>query len=155
MKVSAGLLMYRRGERGLEVLLVHPGGPFFAQKDEGFWGIPKGLIDDGEPGLEAARREFLEETSIVPETDAYLELGEVRQRSGKRVHAWAFEGDCDAEAVVSNTFELEWPPKSGRTCEFPEIDRATWFDLGSARVKINPAQAAFLDRLAELLAETT
>ena len=155
MKVSAGLLMYRRGERGLEVLLVHPGGPFFAQKDEGFWGIPKGLIDDGEPALEAARREFLEETSIVPETDAYLELGEVRQRSGKRVHAWAFEGDCDAEAVVSNTFELEWPPKSGRTCEFPEIDRATWFDLGSARVKINPAQVAFLDRLAELLAETT
>jgi predicted NUDIX family NTP pyrophosphohydrolase len=145
---SAGILLYRRGGDGLEVLLVHPGGPFFARRDDGAWSIPKGLYEDGEEPLAAARREFAEELgSPCPDGEA-LELGEIRQKNGKRVTAWAVEGDLDAGAITSNTFEIEWPPRSGRRQEFPEVDRAAWFGLAAARTKILAAQAAFLDRLA-------
>jgi predicted NUDIX family NTP pyrophosphohydrolase len=144
---SAGILLYRHGDDGIEVLLVHPGGPFFARKDDGAWGIPKGLHEDGEEPLDAARREFAEEIgSDCPDGEA-LELGEIRQKSGKRVLAWAVEGDLDADAITSNTFEIEWPPRSGRRQEFPEIDRAAWFPLPIARTKILAAQAEFLARL--------
>jgi predicted NUDIX family NTP pyrophosphohydrolase len=147
---SAGILLYRHGDDGLEVLLVHPGGPFFARKDDGAWSIPKGLCEDGEEPLDAARREFAEELgSACPDGDA-LELGEIRQKSGKRVLAWAVEGDLDADAITSNAFEIEWPPRSGRRQEFPEIDRAAWFPLPTARVKILAAQAELLDRLVTL-----
>lgn len=144
---SAGLLMYRRREGALEVLLVHPGGPFFARRDEGVWGVPKGLVDRGEDDLTAARREFTEETSFRAGPGPFADLGEVVQKSGKVVHAFAFEGDADPARLASNTFELEWPPKSGRRQEFPEVDRAGWLDLDAARRRIVPAQAAFLDRL--------
>ena len=145
---SAGILLYRRGGDGLEVLLVHPGGPFFARRDDGAWSIPKGLYEVGEEPLAAARREFAEELgSPCPDGEA-LELGEIRQKNGKRVTAWAVEGDLDAGAITSNTFEIEWPPRSGRRQEFPEVDRAAWFGLAAARTKILAAQAAFLDRLA-------
>jgi predicted NUDIX family NTP pyrophosphohydrolase len=146
---SAGILLYRRGDDGIEVLLVHPGGPFFARKDDGAWSIPKGLSEDGEEPLDAARREFAEEIgSACPDGEA-LELGEIRQKSGKRVLAWAVEGDLDADAITSNTFEIEWPPRSGRRQEFPEIDRAEWFTLDAARAKLVGAQVELLDRLAE------
>ncbi len=153
MKFSAGLLMYRRVDGEIEVFLVHPGGPFFAKKDEGFWGIPKGLVEDDEPNVDAAVREFEEETAISVDASeaAFIPLGDVKQKSGKRVHAWAFEGDVDVAAVVSNTFEMEWPPHSGRKETFPEVDRGAWFDVAAARVKINQAQRAFLDRLEEAL----
>ncbi len=143
---SAGLLMYRRTDTGPEVLLVHPGGPFWAKKDEGAWSIPKGLVEGDEDLLSAARREFLEETGIEP-GGPFLELRPVRQKSGKVVHAWAFEGDCDPAAIRSNSFTMEWPPRSGRTAEFPEIDRAAWYDVVTARRKILPAQATLLDEL--------
>jgi predicted NUDIX family NTP pyrophosphohydrolase len=144
---SAGILLHRHGEDGIEVLLVHPGGPFFARRDDGAWSIPKGLYEDDEEPLAAARREFEEELgSPCPDSEA-LELGEIRQKNGKRVAAWAIEGDLDAAAIVSNTFEIEWPPRSGRVQAFPEVDRAAWFTLDAARVKIIAAQAAFLDRL--------
>ena len=140
---SAGILLFRRGGDGLEVLLVHPGGPFFARKDDGSWSIPKGLYEDGEEPLAAARREFEEELgSPCPAGDA-LELGEIRQKNGKRVTAWAIEGDLDAASIVSNTFELEWPPRSGNLQTFPEVDRAAWFTLDAARTKILAAQAPF------------
>jgi len=146
---SAGILLFRRGSDGLEVLLVHPGGPFFARKDDGSWSIPKGLYEDGEEPLAAARREFEEELgSPCPGGDA-LELGEIRQKNGKRVTAWAIEGDLDAASIVSNTFELEWPPRSGNLQTFPEVDRAAWFTLDAARTKILAAQASFLDRLTQ------
>ena len=146
---SAGILLFRRGGDGLEVLLVHPGGPFFARKDDGSWSIPKGLYEDGEEPLAAARREFEEELgSPCPGGDA-LELGEIRQKNGKRVTAWAIEGDLDAASIVSNTFELEWPPRSGNLQTFPEVDRAAWFTLDAARTKILAAQASFLDRLTQ------
>ena len=141
--------MFRRRDSTLEVLLVHPGGPFFARKDEGSWTIPKGLIDEAEPELAAAKREFEEETSIPVLSTVFLSLGEIRQKGGKIVSAWAFEGDCEADAVCSNTFEMEWPPKSGKMNVFPEIDRADWFDLETAARKIMPAQRSFLERLAE------
>jgi predicted NUDIX family NTP pyrophosphohydrolase len=145
--VSAGVLLYRR-RPALEVLLVHPGGPFFARKDAGAWSIPKGELEPGEDLEARARREFFEETGTALPDDTPLEpLGEVRQKGGKRVHAFAAEGDLDAGAIVSNTFELQWPPRSGRTQTFPEVDRAAWFDLDTAREKINPAQAELLDRL--------
>ena len=144
---SAGLLMYRRRGGALEVLLVHPGGPFFAKKDAGAWSMPKGLVATGEDPLDAARREFAEETSLAIDTGDFIALGDVRTKGRKRVLAWAFEGDGDASAVHSNTFELEWPPRSGRIQSFPEVDRATWFDVAEARVKIHAAQAPFLDRL--------
>ncbi len=145
--------MYRFAGEELEVLLVHPGGPFFARKDEGYWSIPKGLVEDGESELETARREFVEETSFAPGATTFLPLGTVRQKSGKVVHAWAFEGDCDPRALASNTFELEWPPRSGRVRAFPEVDRAEWLGLEAARVKMNAAQTAFLERLQARLAD--
>ena len=140
--------MFRR-RSALEVLLVHPGGPFWANKDEGVWSIPKGEPAEGEDALDTARREFEEETSFRPESP-YLALGTVRQKGGKIVHAWAFEGDCDPAAVRSNTCEVEWPPRSGRRLTVPEVDRAAWFDLAEARKRINPAQAAFLEALETL-----
>jgi predicted NUDIX family NTP pyrophosphohydrolase len=146
VKTSAGLLMYRRSQNGLEVLLVHPGGPFWARKDTGAWSIPKGEVEPGEEPLAAAIREFEEETGIKPQ-GPYRPLLQVRQAGGKSIVAWAFEGDCDPENVFSNTFSMEWPPGSGRQREFPEIDRAGWFNLEQARQKINPAQAAFLSDL--------
>jgi len=151
---SAGILLYRRDGDGLNVLLVHPGGPFWANRDEGVWSIPKGEYEAAsEDPLLAARREFAEELgSPAPEGEP-IELGEVTQRAGKRVHAWALEGDLDASAIVSNTCEVQWPPRSGRTIEIPEVDRAEWLSLDDARVKINPAQVALLDRLVVALAE--
>jgi predicted NUDIX family NTP pyrophosphohydrolase len=146
-KRSAGILLYRRAGEGLEVLLVHPGGPFWAKKDLGAWSIPKGEHDEGEDALAAALREFAEETGTALPPGALADLGTVKQRAGKVIQAWAAEGDLDAAAVRSNTFSMEWPPRSGRTREFPEIDRAAWFGLAEARERINPAQAAFLDRL--------
>ena len=143
---SAGILMYRRTGSALEVLLVHSGGPFWRNKDDGAWSIPKGEIDEGEDPAEAALREFMEEIGSVPE-GPLRSLGEIRQRGGKRVHAFAVEGDIDAGAIASNTFEIEWPPKSGRLQTFPEVDRAGWFDLPVARVKIIESQRLFLDRL--------
>ena len=145
---SAGILLYRVAANGLEVLLVHPGGPFFARKDDGAWGIPKGLHEDGEEPLAAARREFAEELGSPSPDGPALDLGEIRQKNGKRVRAWALEGDLDADGITSNTFTIEWPPRSGRRQEFPEIDRAGWFPLDAARVKILAAQAPLLDRLA-------
>ncbi|MBV9999859.1 MAG: NUDIX domain-containing protein [Verrucomicrobia bacterium] len=145
-QVSAGLLMYRKTQTGLEVFLVHPGGPVWAKKDFGAWSIPKGLIDPGEDKLVAARREFNEETSLVP-AEPFIYLGDIRQKSGKRVYAWAFEGDCDPSQVKSNTFTCEWPPKSGQIKTFPEIDKGEFFSLTDARRKINPKQAELLDRL--------
>jgi len=150
-KVSAGLAMFRRTEQGLEILLGHPGGPFFRKKDEGCWSIPKGLIDGDEEPLAAARREFTEETGVPTPAEGYTSLGEIQQKSGKVVRAWAFEGDCDPSAITSNTFELEWPPRSGRIQTFPEIDRAAFFTFSEARLKINSAQAKFIDRLDEIL----
>ena len=146
-KRSAGLLMYRRSLGALEVLLVHPGGPFWEKKDLGSWSIPKGEYEGGEEALAAARREFQEETGLVA-GGPYTELTPIRQRGGKLVQAWAFEGDCDAESLKSTTFSLEWPPNSGRRREFLEVDRAGWFNMGEARRKILPAQADLLDELA-------
>jgi len=149
-KRSAGILLHRRsGDGALEVLLVHPGGPFWAKKDLGAWSIPKGEYQDGEDALTAARREFEEELGSPAADGDLVALGEVRQKSGKVVTAWALEGDIDADAVTSNTFTMEWPPRSGRTREFPEVDRAAWFGLDEARARILPAQAPLLDRLAE------
>lgn len=137
--------MFRR-RAALEVLLVHPGGPFWAKKDEGAWSIPKGEPAEGEAALDTARREFGEETSLQAD-GPFLPLGSVRQKGGKTVQAWAFEGDCDPALVRSNTCEIEWPPRSGQRQTIPEVDRAQWFDLAEARRRINPAQAAFLDVL--------
>ncbi len=147
LKRSAGLLMYRRSRGTLEVLLVHPGGPFWKKKDVGSWSIPKGEYEAGEEPLAAATREFQEETGLVAE-GPYTPLTPIRQQGGKLVQAWAFEGDCDAESLKSTTFSLEWPPGSGRRREFPEVDRAGWFNIGEARRKILPAQADLLDDLA-------
>ena len=150
---SAGLLVHRTGPDGLEVLLVHPGGPFWAKRDDGAWSIPKGEIDDdAEAALAVARREFREELGSEPPTGTPVALGEVRLKSGKRVEAWALPGDLDVTTIVSNEFETEWPPKSGRMASFPEVDRAEWCPLAVARVKLNPAQVAFLDRLVDALA---
>ena len=153
MAESAGLLLFRHAETGaVEVLLVHPGGPFFARKDEGSWTIPKGLPEAGEDLLSAARRELVEETGFTPPPGEPIPLGETRQKGGKVVHAWALEGDADVSELASNPFELEWPPRSGRRREFPEVDRAEWFGIEQARGKMNPAQTVFLDRLIEALA---
>jgi predicted NUDIX family NTP pyrophosphohydrolase len=149
-KRSAGILLHRRGSNGeREVLLVHPGGPFWAKKDAGVWSIPKGEYDDGEDAWAAALREFAEEIGAPPPDGDLVDLGEVRQRSGKTVVAWALEGDADVAAIRSNTFTMEWPPRSGTMREFPEIDRAGWFGPDEAREKILPAQAPLLDRLDE------
>jgi predicted NUDIX family NTP pyrophosphohydrolase len=144
---SAGILLYRRRDQALEVLLVHPGGPLWARRDAGAWSLPKGEYAAGEDGLAAARREFAEELGISPPDGQVLELGEVRQKSGKVVSAWALEGNLDVTALASNTFALEWPPRSGKTQEFPEVDRAQWFTLREARERVNPAQVALLERL--------
>lgn len=150
-KTSGGLLMCRRTEAGLEFLLAHPGGPFFARKDAGAWTIPKGLVDPDEDPLVAARREFEEETGLSIEADRFEPLGEVRQKGGKRVQAWAFWGDCDPAALRSNTFSMQWPPGSGRWQEFPEIDRAAFFDADTARRKLLPEQVPFIDRAVQAL----
>jgi predicted NUDIX family NTP pyrophosphohydrolase len=142
--------MYRRTGKALEVLLVHPGGPFWRNKDDGAWSIPKGEMDEGEDPAEVALREFMEEIGSAPD-GPLRSLGEIRQRGGKRVHAFAIEGDIDAGAIASNTFEIEWPPKSGRLQTFPEVDRAGWFDLPAARVKIIESQRLLLDRLMDRL----
>ena len=147
---SAGILLYREGADGLEVLLVHPGGPFWAKKDLGAWSIPKGEYEDGEDPLACALREFEEETGTRLEASEPVELGTIVQRGGKRVTAWALSGDLDVESVHSNTFTMQWPPRSGRQAAFPEIDRAEWFGLDEARVKIIPAQVELVDRLAGL-----
>lgn len=145
-KVSAGLLLYRRRGENLEVLLAHPGGPFWRHRDDGAWTIPKGVANPGEDLLAAARREFEEETGIVPAAP-FLSLGNIRQKAGKTVHAWAWEGDADPTALVSNTTHAEWPRGSGRWLAFPEVDRCDWFDLTAARLKLNPAQVELVDRL--------
>jgi predicted NUDIX family NTP pyrophosphohydrolase len=151
-KRSAGLLMYRRAISGeVEVLLVHPGGPFWAKKDKGAWSISKGEYADGEQPLDAAKREFEEETGFSAQGE-FLELGQVQQSGGKVVSAWAFAGDCDPAKLVSNRFSMEWPPRSGRMIEFPEVDRGGWFAIQDAKDQILKSQAPFLDRLQQLLA---
>ncbi len=145
-KTSAGILLYKRKDGELRFFLIHPGGPFFAGKDDGAWSIPKGEPDEGEDPFAAARREFREETGCSVDGE-FRPLAPVTQKGGKTVLAWAVEGDCDAERIVSNTFRLEWPPRSGRMQEFPEVDRAGWFSLDEAKRRINPAQIALLLQL--------
>ena len=149
--VSAGLLLFRRRAGRLEVLLAHPGGPFWANRDAGAWTVPKGLAEPGEDLLSAARREFAEETGLRPD-GPFLPLGDVRQKAGKVVHAWACEGAADPSQLTSNLMKVEWPPGSGKWIEFPEVDRCAWFDPVEARAKLNPAQVAFIDRLEAALA---
>ncbi len=145
--VSAGLLLYRRRHASLEVFLVHPGGPYWARKDDGAWSVPKGLIEVEEEELACARREFREETGFeAPAEVPAHDLGTFPQPSGKRLHVWAVEGDCDAAALSSNLFEMEWPPKSGRTARFPEADRGGWFDRAEAIRKIASGQRAVLEK---------
>jgi len=151
-KKSAGLLMYRRRQSGLEVFLVHPGGPFWARRDEGAWSIPKGEYASGEDPLDTARREFQEETGFEGEGD-FIPLTPRKQPSGKVISAWALEGDCDASLIKSNTFSMEWPPRSGRQQEFPEVDRAGWFTVPAAKEKILKGQVPFLNELNEILRE--
>ncbi len=148
---SAGLLLHRSGPSGREVLIAHMGGPFWARKDEGAWSIPKGEHEPDEEPLAAARREFTEELGLPVPDGPLLELGEVRQSSAKRLTAWALEADVDPDAVVPGTFELEWPPRSGRVQAFPEVDRVAWVDVPTARAKLVRGQVALLDRLEELL----
>jgi predicted NUDIX family NTP pyrophosphohydrolase len=150
VEVSAGLLVYRRREE-LEVLLAHPGGPFWARKDEGVWTIPKGLAEPGSDLLATARREFTEETNFTPDGD-FAALTPVKQKSGKTVHAWAIEADFDLSSFASNMFEIEWPPKSGRRQAFPEIDRIGWFDMATAMLKILGYQRPLLQELAQRIA---
>lgn len=145
-KRSAGILMFRRRDSGIEVLLVHPGGPFWKNKDAGAWSIPKGEHGEADDPLEAAKREFKEETGI-PVRGEFVALDEIKQPSGKLIRAWALEGDCNAATIRSNTFSMEWPPKSGRMQEFPEVDRAEWFSMDEARKRIVKGQSGFLDRL--------
>jgi predicted NUDIX family NTP pyrophosphohydrolase len=149
-KKSAGLLMYRRHHGFLEVLLVHPGGPFWAKKDVGSWSIPKGEYTSEEDPFEVAKREFQEETSFKASGE-FVSLTPRKQPSGKVITAWTFEGDCDASAIKSNTFMMEWPPGSGRQQEFPEVDRAGWFSISKAKEKIIKGQAGFLDELNQIL----
>ena len=149
-RISAGLLMYRVSGNVLEVLLAHPGGPFFQNKDDGAWTIPKGEPEMGEDLLVAAQREFEEETGVKP-AGPFAPLSPIRQKGGKIVHAWAFKGDCDPTSLKSNTFAMEWPPKSGRQMEFPEIDRAEFFNFAAAKEKIKAGQEKFLDELESIL----
>ena len=149
-KQSAGLLLYRRKNQTLEVFLVHPGGPFWAKKDQGAWSIPKGEYSAPEEPLAAARREFQEETGFAIEGD-FVGLGTIRQAGGKLVSAWALEGDCDPAALISNLTQIEWPPRSGKIIEIPEVDRGAWFSLQEARDRLLQSQTTFLDRLVEKL----
>ncbi len=142
--------MYRRSAKSIEVLLVHPGGPYWAKKELGVWSIPKGEYAKSEDAFEAAKREFQEETGLMPEGE-FRELSQIKQRGGKTVKAWAFEGDCDPTAIQSNTFSLEWPPRSGQVRTFPEVDRANWFTLDNARERILKAQIGLLEELEKLL----
>ena len=151
---SAGILLHRGRGAEIEVLLVHPGGPVWARRDLGAWSIPKGECVDGEDPLAAARREFQEELGTAPPEGDPDDLGEIRQKSGKRVRAWAIAGDLDAAHIPSNTFQFEWPPRSGKLMEIPEVDRAEWFGLKAAREKINSGQVPLLDRLEALLGAT-
>jgi predicted NUDIX family NTP pyrophosphohydrolase len=153
-KLSAGILLYRRRSGMLEIFLVHPGGPYWSKKDLGAWSIPKGEYDAGEDPLSAAKREFQEETGFVPTAGELNSLSEIKLASGKVVTAWAVEGDGDADAIRSNMFSMEWPPKSGKMQEFPEVDRAAWFTLPEANEKIHPAQREFLIRLAAIVRES-
>jgi predicted NUDIX family NTP pyrophosphohydrolase len=147
LAISAGLLLYRRRDPGAEVFLVHPGGPYWAKKDDGAWSVPKGLVDPHEDELTGARREFREETGFDANgRGREHDLGVFRQPSGKRLHIWAVEGDCDPAALSSNLFEMEWPPKSGRTQRFPEVDRGAWFDRAQALLKIVKGQRPILER---------
>jgi predicted NUDIX family NTP pyrophosphohydrolase len=148
-RISAGLLLYRVKDGQLQVLLAHPGGPFFTKKDNGAWTIPKGEIEAGEELLDAAQREFEEETGVKP-CGPYVPLAPIRQKGGKIVHAWAFQGDCDPALLVSNTFTMEWPPKSGRQQEFPEMDRAEFFDIATAKQKIKAGQEGLIEELERL-----
>jgi predicted NUDIX family NTP pyrophosphohydrolase len=145
-KLSAGILLFRRGAAAIEVMLVHPGGPFWAKKDLGAWSIPKGLADEGEDLLEAAKREFLEETGMRVEGE-FLDLGAHKQPGGKTIAAWACEGDFDPASLRSNTFSLEWPPRSGRTAEFAEVDRAAWYSIDDAFMKIHRGQKPIIAAL--------
>ena len=155
MKTSAGILMYRRTrDSSIEVFLIHPGGPFWARKDLGAWSIPKGEYGEDEDPLDAARREFREETGFDADGE-FIPLEPVKQKGGKVVSAWAVEGSIDPAAIKSSTFSIEWPPKSGRQAEFPEVDRAEWFSPDEARLKLNPAQAAFVDSLCDQLNVST
>jgi predicted NUDIX family NTP pyrophosphohydrolase len=150
-KISAGILLFRKASAGVEVMLVHPGGPFWAKKDLGAWSIPKGLADTDEDLLTAAKREFLEETGAAVEGE-FLDLGQHKQPGGKTVVAWACEADFDATALRSNTFSLEWPPRSGKTAEFPEVDRAAWYSIDEALERVNKGQRPIIAALAERLA---
>jgi predicted NUDIX family NTP pyrophosphohydrolase len=150
-KHSAGILLYRYHTGRTEVLLVHPGGPFWIKKDLGAWFIPKGELEEGEDPLAAARREFFEELGSHAPPGAALELGNVKNKSGKLIEAWGLEGDLDVSCVKSNTFSLEWPPKSGKMRDFPEVDRACFFTLSDARVKLHPAELPLLERLVAIL----
>jgi len=149
-RIAAGLVMYRIRDGRLQVLLVHPGGPFFAKKDEGVWSIPKGQPERGEDLLQTACREFEEETGVTP-NGKFIPLRPIQQKGGKIVHAWAFEGDCDAEKIQSNLFRLEWPPGSGRQVEFPEIDRAEFFKMKLAKRKLKAAQIPLIEQLQEIV----
>ena len=149
-KQTAGILLYRIRDRGLEVFLVHPGGPFWAKKDAGAWSIPKGEAEESENLLNAAKREFHEETGFSLDGN-FIALTPLKQRGGKTVHAWAMEGDVDAQSIKSNLFSMEWPPRSGKHAEFPEVDRAGWFTLEAAKEKILPGQAQFLEELRRLV----
>lgn len=149
---SAAICLWRRTTAALEVLIVHPGGPFWAKKDDGAWSFPKGEFDpETEDGLAAARREFAEELGHEPPSGEATPLGETRLKSGKRILAWGLEGDFDVAALASNTFEIEWPPRSGRRAQFPEVDRAEWADADLAARKLNPAQVVFVERLEQTL----
>ncbi len=150
-RISAGILLFRRRDGRLEILLGHPGGPYFAGRDHGHWSIPKGEVEPGESLVEVARREFEEETGTAVPPDGLVPLGETRQKGGKLVHAWATEGDLDPATATSNTFEMTWPPLVGRRITVPEIDRVAWFDPEEARARIKAAQAVFIDRLEALL----
>lgn len=152
VKQSAGILMYRNHGGRREVFLVHPGGPFWSKRDLTAWSIPKGEFAQDEDPLTAAKREFTEETGYAVEGD-FIDLGNIRQPSGKRVRAWAIRGDCDAAAIKSNTFTMEWPPRSGQIREFPEVDRAAWFDLTTAREKLHKGQVPLLDAFSRKLGE--
>ncbi len=153
-KKSGGILPFRFRDNRLEVMLVHPGGPFWAGKDDNAWSISKGLFEEGESPLEAAKREFKEETGFEVDGD-FIELGEIRQPSGKIVYAWAVEKDLDESKIVSNKFSMEWPRRSGIRREFPEVDRAAWFDIRSAREKILKGQQGFIDRLISAIGESS